>query len=164
MTRFRAGEPAHTLSLSLSLSFPFARSFSLVLSLLPVESIYVHECGFVHFFFHVTTAGTRADRINISHRRFDLVVVVVASSSVPSKVVLIVRIRRCKTTEFLINLPFLPCPRPTDARVCTSSALLCARTRERARASDASRRVRRRSTTLGVYQIIQDLGVVPDTF
>lgn len=47
--------------------------------------------SFVHFFFHVTTAGKRAGRINISHRRFDLVLVAVAASfSYPSKVVLII--------------------------------------------------------------------------
>lgn len=106
--------------LSFSNSF-ISLPFSLVLSFCRSNRYTCTNAAssFVHFFFHVTTAGKRAGRINISHRRFDLVLVAVAaSSSYPSKVVLIVSESKSggtkRISESLINLPFYHTS--TDAR------------------------------------------------
>jgi len=141
-------------SLSLSLSrlacsgIVGASSLSLLLSrslVQPVESIYVHECGFeprpLLSRDYRRKEGrpnqylTQTFRLRPRHCCHELLVPFEGRSHRPS------RIRRRETTESLINLPFYSCPQPTDvlrarahAREYLSRARVKACVRKRARA------------------------------
>lgn len=119
---------------ALSLSFSFCLRLSLSLSLSFFRSLCRsnrYTCtnaasSFVHFFFHVTTAGKRAGE-SISHTetfrprprlcRRELLAPFEGRSHRLS------RIRRCKRTESLINLSFYPMP--CDRRIRVSIARTC---------------------------------------
>lgn len=118
---------SHSFSLSLSPFLSFCRSNRYTCT--------NAASSLVHFFFHVTTAGKRAGRINISHRRFDLVLVAVAASSRTLRRSLSSSESKSggakRISESLINLPFYT---SGSANVRAKRAYL-SRARVRARAS-----------------------------